>query len=1234
MHFLRDAAVSELYAASDDGQPPPAGTIVRWFLLPSGDSADRDLSLAQTFALKGTYIFLESPLPAGGEQAFANAAWIFLDDASFRNPRIAWFPSAVPVDGELSGYVLTTPESNPSVTGRALVITYQNYALVVDSGTPFGLDVSVPAFTLTQTNQTGIALTTEFGATTLAGAGSVAIPLTGADAGSFQFPLSLDQTGGVSDLAHLDVGIRTYYATPLDESPNGDEGLISSLRYPVINETETVQLNASLAPWSVAEARSYFRFAAAGPAGLRSCYSTVSGFNLSVTPYTDASGPSATPAQLVFALRPSAFPASSDDLYTLVPKGDFLVAALQETGVPGPIAEVAETPPGTRLMCGLSGVEYIGLASASAITFFTGGAAYADGFNPDVTVPSPTKLTTAATTAWALPCQFDAGKAASLTYFAQPDGAVLYQQSQQADFIPLVYLEVPANTLASTIGSSNAVPLLPYAGIASDDPDLDTYSSLESKVVSTNRRATVAATGGAPPPATLEPRFAIKPAKDTRFGGATPQGLLALFTDTSLEEIDEQVLAQMPDGSRFSLHGLPNGDPLRTAIFSNQLFLVLSNPAAIAPYLSTDPNQRQIVIDTWTFALDAPEWIPEGTPAALDTAMIFKYTQGRLSDLINDTGAWTKAQSGGGPAPIPFNTDETATSARLAKQINDAIAAYDDGNGDTDFETFVNAVTDPTWQGIVFFNVTTPLAKLPDQCKGLAAGIDPALFRAHHVAIETAKIDVTTTPLSIAPSSMFGLINYQAPSPLQPHLGDYQFQVEQLKVLFLNSAIAGFSSVIDFQINSLFGEPATLEDFPNNVVKLYGVYQKHVVNGQVQESYLFQTALGQPATFDMTSGVLNAVQLAKGQFITTAPQQRSWAIAATGAARVSNTVTITTSVPHGINEGDTVAIAGVTDASFNGSFLVLNVLSSTSFTYAQSALADATSGNGAASTAWTDSQFVFWGLLDFKALANFDLFSFGRESGATAPAGLNFSNLSIEMTFDPNENPSDPAFVFNADKLTFDLAASVPRQDSFFSHFPVTLSSFTQATQGAKPEDGGFMGVQSPLTQSSLQTPWFALNFNVNLGSLGALAAQAGFIATLVAAWSPNQSTGSGYQVFTGLKLPGSSGSKRSIPIEGLFQIAFKTLEIIVQGSTYILVLYNISFNFFSFAFPPSGQVNFVLFGDPSGGSNQGAGNTSLGWYAAYAKTDSKGSGGSGKSLAGAPRGGPVLDAATDGDAK
>ncbi|HEV2445564.1 MAG TPA: hypothetical protein VGS58_06565, partial [Candidatus Sulfopaludibacter sp.] len=251
------------------------------------------------------------------------------------------------------------------------------------------------------------------------------------------------------------------------------------------------------------------------------------------------------------------------------------------------------------------------------------------------------------------------------------------------------------------------------------------------------------------------------------------------------------------------------------------------------------------------------------------------------------------------------------------------------------------------------------------------------------------------------------------------------------------------------------------------------------------------------------------------------------------------------------------------------------------------------------------SQFVFWGLMDFQSLKGFDAFSFGRESGSSTPAGLNFAKLAVQMSYNP-QNQSPPAFVFDASQISFDMAASTARAASFYSHFPISLASFTQAPAGVTPAGQGFMSVQTPLNQSLLSFPWFSLNFNLNLGTTGALAAQAGFVATVTIGWGPNQRD---YMVFTGLKLPGSNGPKRAITIEGIFDIGFKTLEIvsIPSTSTYILVLYGINFEFLSFQFPPNGQVNFVLFGNP--GQSKG---TNLGWYAAYAKTGSGGGGGDG----------------------
>ncbi len=66
-----------------------------------------------------------------------------------------------------------------------------------------------------------------------------------------------------------------------------------------------------------------------------------------------------------------------------------------------------------------------------------------------------------------------------------------------------------------------------------------------------------------------------------------------------------------------------------------------------------------------------------------------------------------------------------------------------------------------------------------------------------------------------------------------------------------------------------------------------------------------------------------------------------------GASRASNVVTITTLSPHGFITGDTIIISGVSDTSFNGSFIITGTPTSTTFTYAQTA-SNASSGNGIA----------------------------------------------------------------------------------------------------------------------------------------------------------------------------------------------------------------------------------------------------------------------------------------------
>lgn len=67
-----------------------------------------------------------------------------------------------------------------------------------------------------------------------------------------------------------------------------------------------------------------------------------------------------------------------------------------------------------------------------------------------------------------------------------------------------------------------------------------------------------------------------------------------------------------------------------------------------------------------------------------------------------------------------------------------------------------------------------------------------------------------------------------------------------------------------------------------------------------------------------------------------------------GVSRSGGTVTVTTSDAHGLAVGEEIVIAGVDDASFNGTFTVASVTSATTFTYTQAG-SDTTSGNGTVS---------------------------------------------------------------------------------------------------------------------------------------------------------------------------------------------------------------------------------------------------------------------------------------------
>ena len=88
------------------------------------------------------------------------------------------------------------------------------------------------------------------------------------------------------------------------------------------------------------------------------------------------------------------------------------------------------------------------------------------------------------------------------------------------------------------------------------------------------------------------------------------------------------------------------------------------------------------------------------------------------------------------------------------------------------------------------------------------------------------------------------------------------------------------------------------------------------------------------------------------------------------------------------------------------------------------------------------------------------------------------------------------------------------------------------------------------------------------------------------------------------MRLPGSSGGKKEIAIQGILKIVFKSIRLSVHhnddGSrSYLLKLKGIKLKFLVLSIPPSGQTEIVIFGNPKAIS---ASDKTLAWYAAYVK--------------------------------
>jgi hypothetical protein len=611
----------------------------------------------------------------------------------------------------------------------------------------------------------------------------------------------------------------------------------------------------------------------------------------------------------------------------------------------------------------------------------------------------------------------------------------------------------------------------------------------------------------------------------------TPQGFLADIAGTEWQKV---VVARnaTEKGVVSELAFLDVGDALRDALQTNELFLVASEAAPLGTF------KNSITIADWPFIIDAGQRDAYG---GYTNVLLFKFGKGTVRERAADSTSWTGAAT--------FNLDPYLVSTWLLAYFAETEQLARDN---ARYAPFLELIDNPAWNGVLALRVNIELQEFPAQIKGLLGGIDLSRFYGHHIGVNVNLV-TTTGGLQMADrNSLFGLISYVAkndapPPPTAMTLdvrrqqavaasvaaeGIYQFRVLTLQVVFLNSEIADFASKIILTITRWFGDQVELQGYEDDPILRNSI----VLYGTYEKNdgISFYTFQGDGRfRFLAKSKVLNYVEIVQAQFQT-------------------------------IVEG-----GGTSDV---------------------------------ATAEEVRSLFTLWGYLSFLVVPDLDTLSFGNDAGDLSglTRGLYCSDIGVHMSFmldseAPSQQP-EQTFVFDASRIGFDLTLSHARPESLFTKFPFRVTRVESSDGDRKPSDAGYLPITTPsLKTIPLQAEWYGLYFALNLGSMGALAENAGFNAGVVAAWSPSPNRASATLL---MQIPGTGSGKTFLSIESVLRIGINRIELVEQeaGSGYYLLKFaNIGLFFLGKKLPTTGTTNITLFGSDSGSSN-----SNLAWYGNY----------------------------------
>lgn len=1033
----------------------------------------------------------------------------------------------------------------------------------------------------------------------------ITIPFSGPGTGSFRFSLGLNMNldftayGLQNKYYYGNSEPRSCFSYPMLKTGNGNDYLITQTEIDLLDIANDNGLNTYFAiTGQIYNTLSGQKRSASLPSN----YAINTGYPLTLWPLVNMVDSGAPVNNLFptdysarFVISPQ--DAAGADPYYLSPEGDFYLDPEASQ------AAFADENGQYSLLPGLSGTEIItftpyknnnGTVTGDTIRFISKQAAFAANFpgqevslaNPGTDAPT---LDSTYFTAWANIVTQISG---NVQYASQPQGASLFAKDHG--------IASSANNITGFLGfyepsvdmpqdNNFAVPLVPYLGIStvssSSSQDINTF---ESKVLSAERKALISAAFTVPRSSKSLAKRSMAEAEAMSYtASATPQGMVAnvnndgswgllnlaqnTVNNGSPEYLNPegQIPATPPQYQLSFINLMPQ---MQSAFLTNQQFLVMTNNQYLGNLFSTmntsgggSSNQpvfnNKMSIEDWPFDLNVGT---SNTYADYNNVLIFKFCQGSIIDRVKNPKEWTQANA--------FNIDKDNTDPNAAYNqlvavsswLQDYLQAAEDAynaallnpaSGQLEYyQKFHSIINDPNWNGILALKATIDLKEFPQQLKGLISGINLKNFYAHHFGIEVNRVDASGVITMDPVSSLFGLINYVDPAyaqqisqgldpnkPIQPAAGaTYDFKVLFLQVLFENTAIKDFASKIQLTMNNLFSDKVTHTNNPYGSGSLNTV----VLNGTYQDhngTPVYVFDNKDDNLFFFDSNLLTNVEITKIQF---------------------NTLT--------------------TDPA------ALDI----------------------------QSRFTMWGYLNFDTMIApasgegetdypLDTFSFGITINSdTLQQGLNYSNLYVNMSFNLN-TPSVTTFAFDASQIAFNSSQSNARPNSLYPNFALQINKLLSGNEESAPSGQGYLKLALPgINATGLAGNWYGLQMTLNMGSPGELASSAGFNASLLIAWSPgSKSAAPGYNAFVGIKLPGTSSNAKLLSIQGVLKLSIDklSLQYVKDQNSYLLTLSNIALKLLGILkLPPGGNTDFLLFGNP----NPGATAKSLGWYAAYNKSE------------------------------